>query len=406
MSGYKTENFAKLSSRGVVMEIVIIGGVIHPICSQTLDEGYIILKNGRIFDIKSGRPPQKVTYGKEVHDYRGKHILPGFIDAHTHLGILEEKMGEIGKDNNETSSPVAPHLRALDAVNPNDAGFADALHAGVTTVMTGPGSNNPVGGLNLAVKTYGTIIDQMVVKNPTGLKLALGENPMTTHGSQNNMPVTRMGIMALIREMFVRAQDYKSLKDSKKLQYRDLAMEAVLLALHRDIPVRVHAHRADDIVSALRLAEEFNLRVVIEHGTEGYLIKDYLKEKNAAVAIGPMLTPRDKMELKNRSYDTARELAEAGVKVALITDHPYNSIEHLRLSAIIAHQEGLPENVALEAVTINPAGILNIDDRVGSLEKGKDADLVILNGHPLDMDSKVESVYVNGSLVYERTDRH
>ena len=387
------------------MEIVILGGTIHPICSESMEEGYIILKNGKILDIGKGKPSQKVIYGREVHDYRGHHILPGFVDAHTHLGILEEKMGEIGKDNNETSIPVAPHLRALDAVNPNDAGFKDALRAGVTTVMTGPGSNNPVGGLNLAVKTYGTIIDQMVVKNPTGLKLALGENPMTAYGSQNNMPVTRMGIMALIREMFVRAQDYKKQKDSKKLEYRDLAMEAVLSALNRDIPVRVHAHRADDIVSALRLAEEFSLRIVIEHGTEGYLIKDYLKERNVAVAVGPMLTPRDKMELKNRSYDTARELAEAGVKIALITDHPYNSIEHLRLSAIIAHQEGLPEKIALEAITSNPAGILNIDDRIGSLKRGKDADIVVMNGHPLDMDSKVESVYVNGSLVYERSHR-
>ena len=175
--------------------------------------------------------------------------------------------------------------------------------------------------------------------------------------------------------------------------------------MNRDIPVRVHAHRADDIVSALRLAEEFSLRIVIEHGTEGYLIKDYLKERNVAVAVGPMLTPRDKMELKNRSYDTARELAEAGVKIALITDHPYNSIEHLRLSAIIAHQEGLPEKIALEAITSNPAGILNIDDRIGSLKRGKDADIVVMNGHPLDMDSKVESVYVNGSLVYERSHR-
>ncbi|MBE3101872.1 MAG: amidohydrolase, partial [Firmicutes bacterium] len=312
------------------------------------------------------------------------------------------KIGEIGKDNNETSDPIAPHLRALDAVNPNDVGFMDALRAGITVVMTGPGSNNPVGGLNMAVKTYGTIIDQMVIKNPTGLKLALGENPINTYGSKNNMPVTRMGIMALIRTMFTKAQDYKIQRDTNNIKYKDLAMEAVIMALDREIPVRVHAHRADDIVSAIRLAEEFGLRIVIEHGTEGYMIKEYLLEKNVAVAIGPMLTPRDKMELKNRSYDTARELAEAGVKIALITDHPYNSIEHLRLSAIIAHQEGLSGKVALEAITINPAGILNIDDRVGSLEEGKDADIVVMNGEPLNMDSKVDCVFINGSLVYER----
>ena len=264
------------------------------------------------------------------------------------------------------------------------------------------GSNNPRRA-GVAVKTYGNIIDQMVVKNPVGMKLALGENPMVTHGSSNHAPVTRMGTAALIREMFCRAQDYQRLREAGKLQYRELSMEAVVAALDREIPIRVHAHRADDIVTAVRLAEEFNLRLVIEHGTEGYLIRDFLKQKNVAAAVGPLITPRDKMELKNRSYDTARELAEAGIKIALITDHPYNSIEHLRLAAIIAHQEGLKEKVALEAVTCNPAAILNIDHRVGTLEKGKDGDIVVMNGHPLDMDSKVEYVYVNGMQVYERS---
>ena len=234
---------------------------------------------------------------------------------------------------------------------------------------------------------------------PGGLKLALGENPMTAHSGANKAPVTRMGTAALIREMFLRAQDYERLKKKGRLEYRELGMEALSAVLDGEIPVRVHAHRADDIVTAIRLAEEFGLRLVIEHGTEGYLIRDYLRKKNTAVAVGPMLTPRDKMELENRSYDTARELAEAGVKIALITDHPYNSIEHLRLSAIIAHREGLDEKTALEAITINPAGMLNISHRTGSLEKGKDADIIVMNGHPLDMDSRVEYVY-RRRLVY------
>jgi len=386
-------------------ETVITGGTIHPVCSPALDEGFIIIKDGKIMDIGEGSPGPELLRGRQVHDCRGRHILPGLIDAHTHLGILEEKTGDIGKNNNETSLPAAPHLRGLDAVNPNDDGFYDALRAGVTTVMTGPGSKNPVGGLNLAVKTYGTIIDKMVVRNPTGLKLALGENPLTVHGSSNHMPVTRMGTVALIREMFWKAQDYGALKESGRLMYRDLAMEAALTALKGEIPIRVHAHRADDIVTAIRIAEEFNLRLVIEHGTEGYLVRDYLREKKAAVAIGPMLTPRDKMELRNRTYDNARKLAEAGVKIALITDHPYNSIEHLRLSAIIAHEEGLDAKVALEAITINPAGILNIENRMGSLEKGKDADIVVMSGHPLDMDSRVELVFIDGLSVYDRSQR-
>lgn len=379
---------------------VLYGGVLHRITAGTMDPGYIVMENGKILEVAEGEPASGP--GADMIDLKGKHVMPGLIDCHTHLGILEEKMGEIGKDNNETSMPLAPGLRALDGVNPNDPGFADALRNGITTVMTGPGSNIPVGGLNLALKTHGSIIDRMVIKDPTGLKIALGENPIKTFSQGNEMPVTRMGTAALIRSLFLRAQDYAGLKAQGRLEYRDLNMEAVLLALNGDIPIRVHAHRADDIVTGIRLAEEFGLRIVIEHGTEAYLIRDYLKEKNVPVAIGPMITPRDKMELKNRSYDTARELAEAGVMIAIITDHPYNSIEHLRLSAIIAHQEGLSGPDALKAITINPASILGIDDRLGSLDAGKDADIVVLNGHPLDMDSKVERVYISGDLVYQR----
>ncbi len=383
-------------------EMVLHGGVIHPITSEDMKEGYVVIENGRIKHIGHGILPLDQRQGREVVDLQGKHLMPGFIDAHTHLGILEENVGEIGKDNNETSGPVAPHLRAIDAVNPQDVGFRDAIRAGVTTVMTGPGSNNPVGGLNMAIKTHGTIIDKMIIKNPVGLKLALGENPMTTYGPKSTMPVTRMGVMGLIRGMFMEAQDYQVQKDAGKITKRIAAMEALLPVLHHELPIRVHAHRADDIVSAIRLADEFHLRLVIEHGTEGYLIKEYLREKGIAVAIGPMFTPRTKVELNNRSYDTARELAEVGIKISLITDHPYNSIEHLRLSAILAHQEGLDAHIALEAVTINPAGILNIEDRVGSLEPGKDADIIVLNGHPLDIDAKVDLVYINGELIYTR----
>jgi imidazolonepropionase-like amidohydrolase len=382
------------------LEIMIQGGIIHPISSESFEDGYIIIKNGKILDMGTHGPSGKVKENMEIHHYEGKHILPGLIDAHTHLGILEENTGERGKDNNEISSPLVPQLRALDGVNPNDIGFSDAIRAGVTTVMTGPGSKNPVGGMSLAMKTWGKVIDEMVIKCPAGLKLALGENPMTAHSGANKAPVTRMGTAALIREMFLRAQDYERLKKEGRLEYRELGMEALSAVLDGEIPVRVHAHRADDIVTAIRLAEEFGLRLIIEHGTEGYLIRDYLRKKNTAVAVGPMLTPRDKMELENRSYDTARELAEAGVKIALITDHPYNSIEHLRLSAIIAHREGLDEKTALEAITINPAGMLNISHRTGSLEKGKDADIIVMNGHPLDMDSRVEYVYIDGRLVY------
>lgn len=384
--------------------MVLKNGIIHPITSDEIHGGYIYIKSGKILNIGTSIPKTMENKNIPMYDLKGKHILPGFIDAHTHLGILEESVGEIGQDNNETSNPVTPHLRAIDGVNPNDVGFADAVRAGVTCVMTGPGSNNAVGGLNIAIKTYGNIIDKMVLKDPAGFKIAFGENPMTTYGSENSTPVTRMGIMALIRSLFMRAEDYKKEKEKGNISFRDPALEAALLAINQDIPIRVHAHRADDIVTAIRLADEFNLRMTIEHGTEAHLIKDYLKEKNIAIAIGPILTPRIKIELKNRSYITARELAETGIKISLITDHPYNSIEHLRLAAILAHQEGLPERIALEAITINPAGILNVEDRVGSLKEGKDADIVVMNGHPLDIYSKVELVFIDGEVVYKDQD--
>lgn len=337
-------------------------------------------------------------------DMKGCYCLPGFIDCHTHLGIIEEGTGKIGVDNNEISDPITPHLRGIDAINPLDIAFKDAVKSGITTVMSGPGSDNPVGGLNAAIKTCGTIIDEMIVKNPAGLKIALGENPMSTYGKYKKCPVTRMGTASLIREMFMKTQDYMFRKENGGVIERDIKLESVIPVLKGEIPLRAHAHRADDIVTAIRIAEEFNIKkLVIEHGTEAHLVKDYIREKEIPVAFGPVLTPRIKMELKERKYSSPLELTEAGIKVALITDHPYNSIDQLRTIAIITISEGMSLFDAIKCITVHPAQILQCDSRIGKIEAGYDADMAIFDGNPMDMCSKILMTIIDGQIAYRLT---
>jgi len=381
----------------------------------------ILLKNALTYDFNDGSTmpiEALIEHGKfskisqhiesehkdiEIIDLKEKYILPGMIDCHTHLGIIEEATGKIGVDNNETSDPVTPHLRGIDAINPFDIAFSDAVRSGITCVMSGPGSNNAVGGLSTLIKTHGTIIDQMIVRDPVGLKIAFGENPMTTYGKNNKAPVTRMGIASLIRELFMKAQDYMYAKENGQLKERDIQLEAVIPVLKGDISLRAHAHRADDIVTAIRIADEFGIKkLVIEHGTEANLIKEYLKERNVPVAYGPMLTPRIKMELKKRSYESVAELVEAGVKVALITDHPYNSIDQLKNVAAIAVSEGLNFNDAIKCLTVNPSEILECHNIIGQLKEGYDADCAVFDGNPLDYNSKAIMTVINGKIVFDR----
>ncbi|SHI28544.1 amidohydrolase [Desulfosporosinus lacus] len=361
----------------------------------------ILIENGIISQISQTieNPPSTC----KTYEVGERYVLPGLIDCHTHLGIIEEATGNIGVDNNETSDSVTPHLRGLDAINPQDIAFRDAIRAGVTTVMTGPGSNNAIGGLNLVIKTHGNIIDQMIVRSPAGLKISLGENPMATYGAHGKCPVTRMGITGLIRDIFMRAQDYLELKKSGKLDYRDIRLEAVIPVLSGDISLRAHAHRADDIVTAVRIAEEFKIKkLVIEHGTEAHLVADYLVERNIPVAFGPMLTPRIKMELKARNYNSVLKLTEAGVKVSLISDHPYNSIDQLRTVAGLAISEGLSELDALRCLTVHPAELLDCDNRIGKLQEGFDADIAIYTGDPFNTMSKVMLTMSSGKIVYQK----
>jgi imidazolonepropionase-like amidohydrolase len=361
----------------------------------------LLIINGKINKIDESI--QYETNDTRIIDLKGNYVLPGVIDCHTHLGIIEEATGKIGIDNNETSNPVTPHLRGIDGINPLDISFGDAIRSGITTVMSGPGSNNAVGGQSVAIKTHGNIIDRMIVKNPVGFKIALGENPLSTYGIDDKCPVTRMGIAALIRELFMKAQDYMMLKELGKIKERDIKLESVIPVLKGEIPLRVHAHRADDIVTAVRIAEEFKIgKLVIEHGTEANLIKEYLRERKIPVAFGPMLTPRIKMELKRRHYSSALELTESGIKVALITDHPYNSIDQLRTVAIIAVSEGLDRYDAIKCITNHPSQILGVDDRMGKLQEGMDANIAIFNGDPLDINSKVIMTILDGEIVFIR----
>lgn len=380
----------------------------------------ILLKNGLIWDnvtgqcnlldiliegTKIGHISPQIQEDKDVItlDLKESFILPGLIDCHTHVGIIEEGSGKIGVDNNEISDPVTPNLRGIDGVNPLDIAFQDAVKSGITTVMTGPGSNNVVGGLSLAVKTHGMIIDQMAIKNPVGLKVAFGENPITTYGQDKKAPVTRMGTASLVRELFMKAQDYLDRKVNGKVEERVMKLEAVIPVLKGEISLRAHAHRADDIVTAIRVAEEFGIKkLVIEHGTEADLVADYLSQKNVPVAFGPMLTPRIKMELRLRNYGSVIKLVEKGIKVALVTDHPYNSIDQLRTIAALAVAEGLKPIDAIRCITIHPAEILECDQQIGKIQEGYDADMTVFSGNPLDLNAKVMFTLINGQIAYQR----
>ncbi|KLU62972.1 adenine deaminase [Peptococcaceae bacterium CEB3] len=380
--------------------LILTNGLVMDVASGRIEEKDIWVREGKLV---SAPPPEETAVGVTRIDLDGAYVLPGLIDCHTHLGIIEEATGKIGVDNNEISSPVTPGLRGIDAVNPMDIAFQDAVKSGITTVMSGPGSDNVVGGQSLALKTCGTIIDRMLLRHPVGLKIALGENPITTYGQDKRCPVTRMATAALVRELFFRTQDYMELKARGRIRRRDMQLEAVIPVLTGEISLRAHAHRADDIITAVRIAEEFGIKkLVIEHGTEADIVKEYLKERNIPVAFGPMLTPRIKMELRKRNYGSVLRLAEAGIKVALITDHPYNSIDQLRTIAALAVSEGLSPLEAMRSVTIHPAEILECDNRVGKIQPGLDADLVAFDGPPLDINSKVLLTMIDGAIVYRK----
>ena len=380
------------------------GGKVLTMAGPTFDPGFLLLEGGKIAAL--GDLAAAPETDAEVVDLAGRWILPGLIDAHTHIGIGEQGFGREGMDVNETTDPVTPQMRAIDGANPDDEAFRDALAAGITLVNIMPGSANVVGGLAFAAKTHGGRIDAMVLRQPTGMKAAMGENPKRTHGDAKRMPATRLGVAALFRDLCVRTQNYIAKQDApepgKPLE-RDLRLEQMALVLRRQIPMRIHAHRADDILTALRLRDEFGFDMVLDHATEAFKLPDELIRRNIPAVVGPVLTSRYKVELRERSLKTPGALVRAGVKVALTTDHWVVPIQHLLVGLILSVREGLPREDALKLVTINPAEILGVADRVGSLAVGKDADLAVFTGDPLDLMQRVERVYIDGEPVYQYT---
>jgi imidazolonepropionase-like amidohydrolase len=387
----------------VTQTLAIAGGRVVPIEGDPVEGGIVLVRDGKIAAV--GGPGFAVPDGAEVVDATGKWVLPGFIDAHAHAGVSEEGEGWAGQDTNERTNPVTAQVRALDAINPADQGFRDAVTGGVLAVNVNPGSANAIGGQTVAIKCWGRTVDEMVMREPAGLKSALGENPKRVYGERNETPATRLGTAALIRGAFVAAQNYQAKlaaadSDGAAPAERDLKLEALSRVLRREIPWRQHCHRADDIATAMRMAGEFGYDLVIDHGTEAYLLADQIAAASIPVVIGPLFTSRSKVELRNRSLANPGRLAAAGVRIAITTDHPVVPIHFLIHQATLAVKEGLDPVTALRAVTIHPAQIIGCAGRVGSLAAGKDADLVIWSGDPLDVMSRAERAYVDGREIY------
>jgi len=383
--------------------MLIMHAVIHTMTGNPIENGWIRTEDGIIKEIGSNLENPQLD--EKVLDVQGAGVYPGFVDAHTHLGMWEDGLTFEGDDGNEETDPITPQLRAIDAINPIDRCFSEALAAGVTTVITGPGSANPIGGQLAAIKTYGTCIDEMLVKAPVAIKMALGENPKSVYHGKNQAPSTRMSTAALIREELFKAKRY--MEDLQRAEEDedfdapefDMKSEALVPALKGEIEVHFHAHRNDDIDTAIRIAKEFHLNYVIVHGTEGHLMTRRLINEGTRVLAGPFLCDRSKPELKNLTPANPGILANAGVPVAIITDHPVVPLQYLPTCAALAVREGMKYEDALKAITINPARICGIDDKVGSIEVGKDADLIVFDTNPLEMTSKPKFVIAGGKLI-------
>jgi imidazolonepropionase-like amidohydrolase len=400
--------------------IAIVDGKVMTVTQGTLEKGTVLVEGGRIVAVGE---EVEIPEDAQVYDATGKVVMPGLIDAHCHVGIFPDGIGWEYSDGNEMTDPITPHLRALDAVHPEDPAFKDLVTAGVTTVLTGPGSANLIGGQWVCLKTAPKAsVEQMVLLEPAGMKMALGENPKRVYGEQKKLPSTRMGNAAALRAALVDAQNYLEKwrryeadvaqyeakaeagdadAESPKLPERDLKLDALGKVLRREMRARVHAHRADDMLTAIRIAEEFKLDLTLEHATEGYKIADILAAKGIPVTAGPILFSRVKYELKDMTPKNPGALTRAGVKVAIQTDET-SATKYLAINAALAVREGMPEEAALRAITINAAEIIGVADRVGSLEVGKDADIVVFDGHPFDYRTVPELVLVDGLVAYRR----
>lgn len=376
---------------------------IYTMSGEIIENGCILIENGKIKEVAA----ELVTpLHAEVIDAAGKNVFPGFIDAHCHIGMWEEGIGFEGADGNEMTDPITPHLRAIDAINPRDEAFVNALKGGVTAAATGPGSANVIGGVFSVIKLHGNRIDDMIVKETLAMKCAFGENPKRVYAEKKITPTTRMGTAAKLRETLAKAVEYRDKvraagEDASKLPPYDMKMEAMLPVVNKEIPLKAHAHRADDIFTSIRIAKEFDVLLTLEHCTEGHLIADQLAAEGYPAIIGPSFGNKSKFELNQKTFDTPGVMHKAGVKIAIMTDSPVIPLEYLPMCAALAYKAGLDEMEALKCISINAAEILGVEDRIGSIEPGKDADIVIWDGHPFDLQAKVAYTLVGGEVVYQ-----
>lgn len=374
------------------------------------ENGYVRIEHGRIAGIGEmtelmGKKAPGNGAG-EVIDAGGRLVMPGIIEAHCHMGITEEKKGMEGDDCNENVQPITPYLRAVDAINSMDAAFDDAVRAGITSAMIGPGSSNVVGGQFAFVKTKGRRIDDLIVLSPAAMKIAFGENPKVNFSGQSKSPVTRMAIAAMLREELFKAGQYceKKKKAAQKHETfeEDFQYECWIPVFEKKIPLKAHVHRADDIFTAIRIAKEFGLHMTLDHCSEGHLIAAELAKEGFPAIVGPDLSSRSKIEVQNMAFKTAGVLHAHGVKVAITTDHPVSLIQSLPICAGLAVKSGLPMEAGLAAITIHAAEICNVADRVGSLEVGKDADIAIFDGNPMEVFTRTYCTIIDGRLAYHQ----
>ena len=402
--------------------IAITNGKVMTITQGTIEPGTVLVEGGRIVALGQD---VVIPEDAEIYDATGKVVMPGLIDPHCHVGIFPDGIGGDYSDGNELTDPITPHLRALDAVHPDDLAFKDLAAAGVTTILTGPGSGNLIGGQWICLKTAPKpSVEQMVLLEPAGMKMALGENPKRVYGGQKKTPSTRMGNAAILRTALVEAQNYldkwrryesdlagwqarsdagEEGAEAPMPPERDLKLEALGKVLLREMKARIHAHRADDMLTAIRIAEEFDLDLTLEHATEGYKIADILAAKGIPVTAGPILFSRSKYELREMTPKNPGLMAKAGVKVGIQTDE-MSAVKYLTINAALAVREGMPEEEALKAITMNAAEIIGVERSVGSLEVGKDADIVVFDGHPFDYRTVAELVLIDGQVIHQVMD--
>lgn len=376
----------------------IIHGNIKTMEGRDFADGYVEIRDGKIVSLGEMRDCPKAE--GQVLDVEGSLVMPGIIEAHCHMGITEEKKGMEGDDCNENVNPVTPYLRAIDAINPMDAAFRDAMQAGITSAMIGPGSANVVGGQFAFVKTHGRCIDDMIVKAPAAMKVAFGENPKVNYSGQGVSPSTRMAIAALLREELTKAEAYRKKREKNKEEEKDFRYECWLPVLRGEIPLKAHVHRADDILTAVRIAKEFHLRMTLDHCSEGHLIMEELETAGFPAIVGPDMASRNKIEVQNMAFKTAGLLAGHGILTAVTTDHPVSKIQFLPICAGLAVKAGMSPEEGMRSITINAAKICGVDDRVGSLSPGKDADIAVFSGNPMEVFTKTRYTLIDGEIVY------